>query len=167
MKRPVSSLMILAMIMSIAGCSGYSNESLYSQDVKSVYVEMFDNTTFRRDVEYNLTDAIAKRIESETPYKIISDRNRADTVISGQITSLGASAITMEPETGRVIENQAQVMAVFSWKNLRTGEFIVENSEVTAAVSYVQLQQQGFGNATTVAVARLAERIVEQMQIEW
>ena len=167
MNSTVLRLMLLAIIMLIAGCTGYSNQSLYSQDIKSVYVEMFDNTTFRRDLEYDLTDAIAKRIEAETPYKIISNRSRADTIISGKITDLNASTITMEPETGRAIENQADVAAVFSWKNLQTGEFIVENTEVTATASYVEFQQQGFGNAAKVAVSRLAERIVELMQTEW
>jgi hypothetical protein len=167
MNNTVFRLMLLAMIMLIAGCAGYSNQSLYSQDIKSVYVEMFDNTTFRRDLEYDLTDAIAKRIEAETPYKIISNRSRADTIISGKITGINASTITVEPETGRAIENQADVVAVFSWKNLQTGEFIVENTEVTATASYVEFQQQGFGNAAKVAVSRLAERIVELMQTEW
>ena len=128
---------------------------------------MFDNTTFRRDMEYDLTDALAKRIEAETPYKIISKRNRADTIISGEITSLEARTVTMEPETGRALENQAEVRAVFSWKDLRTGEFIIENADVTAASSYVEFQQQGFGNAAKVAVSRLAERIVELMQMDW
>ena len=167
MNSTVLRLTLLSMTMLIAGCAGYSNQSLYSQDVKSVYVEMFDNTTFRRDLEYDLTGAVAKRIEAETPYKIISNRSRADTIISGQITGIGASTVTMEPETGRALENQAEVTAVFSWKNLRTGEFIVENTEVTAAASYVEFQQQSLGYATKVAVSRLAERIVELMQTEW
>ena len=167
MNSPVCRLVFLIAAALIAGCSGYSNQSLYSQDVKSVYVEMFENTTFRRDIEYELTDAIAKRIEAETPYKIISDRSRADTIISGEITGLSASTISIEPETGRSIENQAEVIASFNWKNLRTGEYLVENTEVTAAAGYVEFQQQGFANAAKVAVSRLAERIVELMQKEW
>lgn len=167
MNSPVFRFVFLAALALIAGCSGYSNQSLYSQDVKSVYVEMFENTTFRRDIEYELTDAIAKRIEAETPYKIISDRSRADTIISGKITSLSASTISIEPETGRAIEIQAEVIANFNWKNLRTGEYLVENTDVSAAAGYVQFQEQGFGNAAKVAVARLAERIVELMQTEW
>ena len=128
---------------------------------------MFDNTTFRRDMEYELTAAIAKRIEADTPYKIISKRNRADTLISGKITSLEAATVTMEPETGRALENQAMAKAVISWKDLRTGEFIIENAEVTAAASYVEFQQQSFGNAGKVAMTRLGERIVELMQTDW
>ena len=167
MNSVVLRLVLLVIITLIAGCSGYSNQSLYSQDIKSVYVEMFDNTTFRRDLEYDLTDAIAKRIEAETPYKIISNRSRADTIISGKITGIDVSTVTMEPETGRALENQADVVAVFSWKNLQTGEFIVENKEVTATASYVEFQQQSLGYAAKVAVDRLAEKIVELMQTEW
>ena len=69
----------------LQGCgifSGYSNKSIYHEDVKTVYVKMFDNQTFRRGVEYELTDALAKRIEAETPYKIVSSQDKADFRIS-------------------------------------------------------------------------------------
>jgi len=150
-----------------AGCSGYSNKSLYSQDIKSVYVEMFDNETFRRDLEYDLTDAIAKRIEAETPYRIISDKSRADTVLSGRITALNDSILTIERSTGRALEEQAEVIAKFSWKNLKTGDYLLENSTATATASYSQFQQQSFDYASKTAANKLAERIVEQMQTKW
>jgi hypothetical protein len=151
----------------LAGCSGYSNKSLYSQDIKSVYVEMFDNETFRRDLEYDLTDAIAKRIEAETPYRIISDKSRADTVLSGRITALNDSVLTIERSTGRPLEEQAEVTASFSWKNLKTGDYLLENSTATATASYSQFQQQSFDYASKTAANKLAERIVEQMQVKW
>jgi hypothetical protein len=150
-----------------AGCSGYSSKPLYSQDIKSVYVEMFDNTTFTRDIEYDLTDAVAKRIEAETPYKIVSDRSRADTVLSGSVVGIGTLPLTIERETGRALEQQAEISASFSWKNLKTGEYLLENSTATATASYSEFQQQGFDYASKVATNKLAERIVEQMQTGW
>lgn len=150
-----------------AGCSGYTNKSLYSEDVRTVYVEMFDNTTFRRDLEYDLTDAIAKRIESDTPYKVVSNRSTADTVLSGKIIGESASALTLERDTGRPIENQAEVTAQFSWKNLKTGQYLVQNNGITASSGYSAFQSQSFENAAKVAANKLAERIVEQMQVEW
>ncbi|MHC4757014.1 MAG: hypothetical protein ACYTBP_18005, partial [Planctomycetota bacterium] len=81
-----------ALCLGLCGCSeiaGYSNEPLFPEQVSSVCLKMFDNQTFRRGVEYELSDALAKRIELETPYKIVSDADRADTVISGQIVSMG------------------------------------------------------------------------------
>ena len=150
-----------------AGCSGYSNQPLYTNSVKSIYVEMFDNTTFQRDLEYNLTDAVAKRIEAETPYKIVSDKSRADTVLSGKITGIGSSVLTIERETGRALESQAEVTAQFDWKNLKTGEYLLEGSTATATASYSEFQEQSFDYASRTAANKLAERIVEQMQTKW
>lgn len=160
-------LVLLCLPLFFAGCSSYSNKSLYSQDIKSVYVEMFDNTTFERDIEYSLTDAVAKRIDAETPYRIVSDKSRADSVLSGKLTGISSSVLTVERETARSLENQAEVSAVFSWKNLKTGEYLLENSSVNATASYSEFQQQSFDYGSKVAVNKLAERIVEQMQTEW
>jgi hypothetical protein len=158
---------LLPAIVFFAGCGGYTNQSLYTNDVKSVFVEMFDNATFQRDLEYDLTDAIAKRIDSETPYRIVSNRNRADTVLSGKITAINNSALTIERETGRALENQAEVTAVFSWKNLKTGEYLLENVSVSATAGYSYFQEQGFEYASKAAANKLGERIVEQMQAKW
>ena len=150
-----------------AGCGGYSSKPLYSDDIRSVYVEMFDNTTFIRDLEYDLTDAVAKRIESETPYKIVSDRSKADTVLSGKIVGIGTESLTIDRDTGRSLENQAEVAAQFSWKDLKTGQYLVENSTTDATATYSNFQNQGLDYATKVAANKLAERIVEQMQTKW
>jgi hypothetical protein len=152
----------------LAGClGGYSSQPLYPQDVKSVYVEMFDNTTFRRDLEYDLTDAIAKRIDAETPYRIVSDRSRADTVISVNIIAINDSVLTVERSIGRALESQAEVIAQFSWKNLQTGQYLIENKKISATAAYSEFQQQSFDYASKSAANKLAERIVEQMQTGW
>jgi len=167
MKVTVAIIASVCAAVLFAGCSGYSNKPLYTDKVKSVYIEMFDNTTFYRDLEYDLTDAVAKRIEAETPYKIVSDRSRADTVLGGKITGIGGSPLTLERETGRALESQAEVTAQFNWKNLRTGEYLLENSTATATASYSEFQQQSFDYASKTAANKLAERIVEQMQMKW
>jgi len=151
-----------------AGCGGgYSNESLYESDISSVYVEMFDNRSFRRGVEYDLTDALAKRIEAQTPYKVVSDRNRADTIISGRILAADKSVLTVERETGRMLEGQMNLEAVVSWQNLRTGELLVDSERVSAAASYSQWQNQGEKYGMSIAANNLAVKIVEQMEKKW
>ena len=158
---------VLSAMLFFAGCAGYSNKPLYTDEVKSVFVEMFDNTTFERDLEYDLTDAIAKRVEEETPYKIISDKSRADTVLSGKITGIGSSALTLDRDTGRALENQTEITAEFSWKNLKTGQYLVENASLTATAGYSEFEQQSFEYASRIATNKLAERIVEEMQTKW
>jgi hypothetical protein len=163
--------MLLAGGMLAGGCGksrgGYSNGWLYPTNVETVYVEMFENETFRRGLEYELTDAVAKRIESETPYKIISDRDIADSVISGKIVIISDQVLSMERQTGRPLEEQASVTAVVNWKNLKTGQLLVENVRVSEAMSFSEWLDQGFDYGSTVAANRLAERIVEKMQVKW
>jgi len=150
-----------------AGPGGYSNQSLFPGDVTSIYVKMFDNRSFRRGVEYELTDALAKRIEAETPYKIVSNTDRADTVISGQIVSIAESVLTSERQTGRALEKQLQLRAVVDWKNLKTGELLIDNISVSATATFSQWQNQGFAYASALAANNLARRIVELMEKEW
>lgn len=162
--------LILAGIVSFCGCGGmggYSNESLFRQEVSSVCLEMFDNLSFRRGVEYELSDALAKRIEAQTPYKIISDRNQADTLINGQIIQIGESVLTAERQTGRALEKEVQLTAVVNWKNLKTGELLLDSKSVTASASYSQWQNQGFDYGATLAANNLAKKIVELMEKQW
>ena len=147
--------------------SGYSDESLFPQDVRSVYVEMFDNRSFWRGVEYELTDALAKRIEADTPYKIISSRDRADTLISGQIVGVSESELTSERETGRALEKELQLRVVVNWKNLKTGDLLIDNQAVAASASFSEWQNQGFNYASALAANNLARKIVELMEKEW
>jgi hypothetical protein len=128
---------------------------------------MFDNRSFHRGVEYELTDALAKRIEAQTPYKIVSSTDCADTVISGQIVSIAESVLTVERQTGRALEKQLQLRAVVNWKNLKTGELLIDNGSVSAEATFSQWQNQGFSYASALAANNLARRIVELMEKEW
>ncbi len=167
---PLCTFALMLCILSFCGCAGmrgYSNEPLFPQDISSVCLEMFDNQSFRRGVEYELSDALAKRIEADTPYKIISNKDRSDTVMSGQIVSIGESALTTEREIGRALEKEVQLKAVVSWKNLKTGEMLIDNQFVTAEATYSEYQMQGFGYASTLAANNLARKIVELMEKKW
>ena len=161
---------LMHFILGFCGCaemSGYSNESLFPQEVGTVCLEMFDNQTFRRNVEYELSDALSKRIEAETPYKIVSSPDRADTVMSGQIVSIGQLALSIERETGRVLEREVELKAVVNWKNLKTGQLLIDNRSVSASASYSTYQMQDFKYASTLAANNLARKIVELMERKW
>ena len=158
---------VAAVCFCLAGCGGYSNESLYPDEVGTVYVEMFENETFNRGAEYELTDALAKRIEAETPYKIDSNRDRADTVLSGHLVSVDKSVLTMERQTGRALEKDVEMRAVVNWKNLKTGKLLIDNKTVDAMASYSEWQNQGTTYASSLAANKLAIKIVELMEKEW
>lgn len=159
----------LVFCTAISGCGleGYSNDWIYPKGVTTVYVEMFDTGSFRRGHEYILTDAICKRIEAQTPYKIVSDMDRADTVLRGQLLSVGSSVLATDRYTSAPIENEANVIVTVSWKNLRTGELLINNERTHAFASYSALLGQDFDYGAKVAVNRAAQKVVELMEESW
>ena len=164
---PNAVLCFCALCLGLCGCAGYSNESLFPEDVSSVCLEMFDNQSFRRGVEFELSDALAKRIEVDTPYKIVSDSDRADSVISGQLISIGELVLSTDPDIGTVLEKEVELRAVVNWKNLKTGQLMMDHLSVRASASYSTYQQQDFKYASSLAANNLAQKIVELMERKW
>jgi hypothetical protein len=163
---------LAAVFVPIIGCGeggleGYTNDWLYPQAIQTVYVEMFDTQSFRRGHEYVLTDAICKRIESETPYKIVSDRDAAETVLSGQLGTIRSSVLARDRFSGSSLENETHVTVTVSWKNLETGELLINGEKASASATYSSQLGQDFDYAAKVAVNRAAERVVELMQTKW
>ncbi|MCK4294757.1 MAG: LptE family protein [Planctomycetes bacterium] len=168
--RRAAMLLCALLGLGLCGCSGmfgYSDKSLFPRNVSTVTFEMFDNQTFRRGIEYELSDALAKRIEADTPYKIVTSPDRADTVISGRIVAISEIGLSIERELGGILEKEVELMAVVNWKNLKTGELFIENQTVRAAASYSAYQNQDFKYASTLAANNLARKIVELMEEKW
>ncbi len=166
----LSSVVCLLSSALLGGCgasTGYSNDSLFPSDVNNVYLEMFDNRSFRRGIEFTLSDALAKRVEVDTPYKIVSSRDRADSVMSGQIVAAGESILTIERDIGRALEKEVVLTAVVNWKNLKDGQLMINSRTVTATASYSDFQGQDFTYASSVAANKLARSIVELMKNQW
>ena len=172
MKQPFKKVINVILLSSvvlpfIGGCGGYSNSWPYRDDVRSVYVEMFDTKSFRRGHEYVFTDALCKRIEAQTPYKIVADRNIADTILSGSLSSIGQGVLAMERESGRPLESESIVAIVVNWKDLSTGDIIIDDEVINTSISYSTFLNQDFDYAADVAVNKAAQRVVELMQKEF
>lgn len=161
-------IFIIGIFVFFSGCmKGYSRGWLHPDDINTVYLEMFDNRSFWRGVEYDLTDALGKRIEADTPYKIVTDRDKADTIIGGQLQSVGQSVLAMERERGRTMEKEVNLSAMVRWKDLRSGEMLLNNKRILASFSYSPRLGQDFKYGSSLAANKLAERIVEAMEKGW
>ena len=157
---------VAAALLPVAGCGGYQNNWLNPEQVQTVYVEMFDTTSFRRGHEFVLTDAICKRIESQTPYKIVSDRNVADSVLSGQL-GIRSSVLATDRYSAKPIEQETLVNVRVTWKDLKTGRLLIDGEKVYASSSYSQPLGQSFEYSIDRAVNKVAVRVVELMETPW
>jgi hypothetical protein len=174
MKRFVAILALLA----AGGCgysqsggrqaqeSGYQWRSLYREDVRTVAVPIFVNRDFVRGVEFDLTKAIVNQLEATTPYKVVP-RERADTILEGEIVRVSVQTISEHPNAAIPQEQLYRVVCSFVWKDLRSGRILVErrNFEQTTPFYPTLGENRWVGNQQ--GVERLALGIVQELQADW
>ena len=152
-----------------SGC-GYTTRSQYRQGVSTIAVPIWHRAAdeYRREIEIRLTESLVKRIEAETPYKVV-DRSRADTVLEGTLRRVQQSVLSFDPRTRQAREIQARFLVDFTWKDLRTGEVLVERKKFPVTTEYIPPCPFGedFFLGSEDAVNKLAQRIVEQLAEPW
>lgn len=161
---------LLATGLAAAGC-GYSSDrnqifrttNSNNDRVRTVALDIFESREFRRGLELQLTEALAKEIEAKTPFKL-AKKDRADTALTGQILEVRQGTIGRDFAQVRPRETTATVIVSFQWKDLRTGEILVDRPRIVQTVEYIQPLGEGFRHAMQRDMDRLAERIVETME---
>ncbi|MCS6852277.1 MAG: LPS assembly lipoprotein LptE [Gemmataceae bacterium] len=102
---------------------GYSTKPNYDEGIRTVYVPVFNNLTLRRGLEFDLTRAVVRQIETKTPYKVVSNREAADTELLGTIISLN-KAIINRNQLNEVREAETTLAVEVVWRDIRTGELL-------------------------------------------
>jgi len=165
--RACLSVLVLASAAAGGGCAGYSLESLHRTDVRTVHVPIFASKEFRRELEFDLTKDLVKMIEDRTPYKVVHDRNRADTELRGEVLNVTTPVFSENLDTDSPQDVQVTIACWFEWKDLRTGKVLVHKGYVSAAATYAVAVGQTLDSATAEALRRLAEKIVEGMETDF
>lgn len=168
---------VLSLASLLAGCccstdptKGYTTASLYRENIHTVAVPIWQRgqDVYRRGLEYQLTEAITKRIELDTPYKVVP-KSRADSVLEGRISSIDQRVMSFDPNTGQARDIEIRMSVDFTWVDLRTGEVLVDQKNVHASgVYYFPAPfSEDFFEGSSEAVNQMAERVVESMEKPW
>jgi len=148
--------------------AGYAFADTYDTQIKTVSVPIFKNETFGRGLETTLTDAIVKRIQRHTPYRVVASE-RSDTTLSGTITRVELQRLSDDPQTGLAQEQTYRITVRFTWLDNRTGQprVVRENFAATGVFA----PARGVGDRIEVAqrdaIDELARDIVESMRASW
>jgi len=162
---------MVAVLLTIAGCASdntYQFNNLYSEDVQTVAVPIFENKTFYTGVEREITDALIKEIQARTPYRI-SETGSADSIITGEITQVSKDPLNARRGTGLVQEVALSITVDFEWTDQYTGRKLVVRKDFRSGEVYIPAQPVGeHSDIGIFAVAQeMARDIVSTMQDEW
>lgn len=144
---------------------GYTSKALGPQNVRSVHVPVFDNRTFRRGLEFQLTAAIKNELLHKSDLRI-ADREVADTELTGEIVDV-REHVLLEDLNDDVVETSITVTVDVVWRDLRSGRAILDRRGVSDTAELIALRGENVGTATEEAFRDLAERIVELLEEDW
>ena len=163
--RRIAAVAVVVAAVGATGCR-YSTERPFRQDVQTVYVDTFQSKEFRRDLEFQLSEALVKRIEQDTPYRI-GERRSADLLITGEILEVSNRSYGNEYRTDLPREIGSTVVVRFRVQNMRTGEILVERPRFVYQASYLPSIDEPFELGMARAMDGLAEQIVETLETPW
>lgn len=168
-----SAFILLCGICLPAGGCGYMLGAPYQAEVRSVHVPIFTNDTFRRGIEYQLTEAVQKEIKLRTPFQL-AKAPYADTRLRGHIVHIRKDVLG---ETAFDDPRQLQLhLAVeVTWEDVRTGQVLAQRQvplapEMVHMISHAEFAPevgQSLATATQQAVDQLATQIVDMMEVPW
>src|SRR6266851_4580180 len=72
---------------------GYTTRPNYDPGIRTIRVPIFKNNTYIRGLEFDLTRAVIREIQSKTPFRVVAADCAADTELTGTITTLNKIAI--------------------------------------------------------------------------
>ena len=122
-RGPLIAMLLLASTM-VNSCSsdptqGWSNTSIFTDEVRTVAVPVAINSTYYREIGFLLTDAVIKEIESRTPWKV-TYASRADTVLNLTVTDVRLQTISLSNTTGLNEEVVVSLTVDLSWDDLES-----------------------------------------------
>jgi hypothetical protein len=147
---------------------GYAATNPYPSAYRSVAVPIFRNRSYLRNIEFDLAEAMQKRLATSTPYRVTSEAE-ADTIIRGTITNVSLSELSRDPTTGLANEMILKVTVDFEWSDLKTGKPIVARNSFVTTSLFVPSRpaREPIDLARFEAVQQLARDLVDQMQSAW
>ncbi len=152
-------------LLCASGC-GYTTERPFPTHVRSVFVEMFHTRDFRKDLEFKLTEAVAKRVEMDTDYRLAS-RKHADTVLSGEIIEIRQTRLGDDFRTALPREMGVTFVLSFRWKDQRSGKILAERQRSTYTTTYIPPVGESFFDGAVRGLDGVAEQVVEALETAW
>ena len=146
---------------------------MFRSDIRTVYVPMARNETFRDDLGVRLTEAVVRLLQERTPYIVTGDPS-ADSVLTCRFASDTKRVLT-ETDTDEVRALDLVLAVEASWVSSR-GQVLMENRLLPQGNLALFFNQdarvvpeagQSIESELQDAIEDVAERIVAQMEMRW
>lgn len=158
-----------------AGCAAYrfGHQSMFPQHIETIHVPIFESGSFRRNLGEWLTEAVVKTIERRTTFKVVNDPAQADSTLTGRLVS-DVKQMSFPGPTGDMREANVNFLVQVTWTD-RRGQVLRDaaapidaaTAELFGTSRFVPETGQSMVTAQQQAIQRVAEQIVNLMEVPW
>ena len=148
----------------ISGC-GYSTKSLINRKINSIYIPVFENNTFRRGLEFELTKAVKDEIMSKTNLRIVQ-KESADTILYGTIKDVTEGILTQDV-TDNIVESRLTIYVDVKLVDRRTDRTLIKKSNLKDSAEFIVKRGETLDSAAEEGLAELAKVIVYHLEDKW
>jgi len=144
-------------LLAAGGCAGWSTDSLVQDGMERIYVPYFQNDTFYRDLEVNLTHEVIARIRERNDL-ILADKDTAEMILEGRI--VGFRKLVVSEDLNNNTTETATVMAVHVQLIRRSDGKTVNQALLTDEAEYFSPLGETQETAERDSFRRLSHRIL-------
>jgi hypothetical protein len=155
---------IIALFALISGC-GYTTKSLISRKINSIYIPIFENDTFRRGLEFDLTSALKDEIMSNTKLRILQ-KDSADTILTGRIIKVTEGMLSSNVEDN-IVESRVTISVYIKLVDRRTGRTLVEEEDLKQSAEFIVKRGENINTASKESLVLLAKEIIFHLEEKW
>ena len=163
---------LVLLAVTVSGC-GYVLGPQPVRGVRTVHVPVFQTDSFRRNLDYLLTEAVHNEIRNRTAYRLVDERS-ADTILRGNVVDYRKDLLS-ETRFDDARELQLSLSVQVSWVDRRSGRVLQERvfpigqdlAQHAANVSFAPELGHSMATAQQKAVERMAAQIVDMMELSW
>lgn len=160
------------LVLLTSGC-GYMFGPQPIDGVRTVCVPIFQTDSMRRNLDYLLTEAVKREIQTRTAYRL-ADESTADTILTGHIVDIRKDVLS-ETRFDDARELQISLGVRIQWRDRRNGRILQERvfpvgqelAQHSSEVGFAPELGHSMATAQQEAAERLAARIVDTMEMPW
>ena len=155
---------LLALAAVLPACVTLERGGLYAEDRDEVFIGYFENNTFYRDVQFELTEQIVEEILSRPGLRLTS-KEQAEIELTGNVVSVHQTVLSEDPSRN-VTSASSTITVEIEVRDARTGA-VIKTRRITQKGQFVPGFGQDVDDARREAYVFLARDIVRELEKEF
>lgn len=161
MTRRTTLAALAALLVALPACVSFTKQGLFAADRDEVYVAFFDNDTFFRGLELDLTERVVDEILSR-PGLTLSSKDSAEVYLSGRLTAVRRRVLSENPNQA-VTSRNSTLVAKIELIDARTGR-VYKTRTLQQRGEFVPALGESVEAAESEAFVLLARDIVRLLE---